>query len=82
MKNKISVDIMKHAMESNAVLTPHLNHPDYKKGVRLRGGSGSACFNPEPLRQYEIDHIKRWCLIQEKRLPKIPSNAVLTGAKR
>lgn len=59
---------------SNAVLTPHLNNPEYASGYRTRQSTGVEYM---PLSEQEIECRKRWKSYQVERLKTMSSNAVL-----
>lgn len=68
---------------SNAVLTPHLNHPNLKRGSDYCGrciySHTKKRFNPvvKPLSDIEKHYRKLWAKRQIQYIQNMPSNAVL-----
>lgn len=64
--------------QSNAVLTPHLIHPNYFKRKALAHVTAYRSeFDVDPVSERVRNERKEWCLKQVALLENIPSNAVL-----
>lgn len=69
--------------QSNAVLTPHLIHPNFFTSSKMRMEAGRSTFEvAAPMDEREIEHVKQWCERQIEYIVASPSNAVLSGMKR
>lgn len=63
MKHPLDNKTVDWVEESNAVLTPHLIHPNYLK-IKWQTGSYKHGATAAPATQAEINARKRWCEIQ------------------
>lgn len=84
MQNDSNVETLKAENDiSNAVLTPHLNHPnfsggsDYCKRCNYAHKKRKEPLVPRPLSDYERKFRQRWSNQQVVILKNMPSNAVL-----
>lgn len=68
---------------SNAILTPHLNHPNFQRGSdycgRVNYSHNKRKFNPviKPVSDIEKNFRQKWAERQTHYILNMPSNAVL-----
>lgn len=76
---KIDTDLKYLNHLSNAVLAPHLIHPNFWESANPNVGRSDYAVKPAPLKNKEIKDRQRWCKAQIIALEKNPSTAVLKG---